>query len=62
MPTIVKDILDPVLVKSENGRVELRIGQPNPGETRYASLTRKEARRLAYALLSAAEDATETPS
>lgn len=47
---------DPVFVKKWSRNVELRIGSPNPGETRYAMVNRREARQIAIALLTAAEE------
>ena len=50
---------DPVGISLAYSRdkIELRIGKEKPGETRYALLTPVEARKVAYALLSVAEDA-----
>jgi hypothetical protein len=51
--------LDPVFVDEKGlyGRVELRIGEPKPGETRTSNLSPREARLVAYALLAASERA-----
>ena len=50
--------VDPIFVepKLDAKKVELRIGEARPGETRTAYLTASETRTLAYRLLSAAED------
>lgn len=56
---IVKHARDPVYVVARYRSVELRIGYPSPGETRYAYVSIREARRIAYALLAAAEDVAE---
>lgn len=37
-------------------KIELRIGQPRQGESRYALLTPREALRVAAVLIEAAED------
>ncbi len=52
---------DPVAVRQSHrpGKVELRIGRERPGQTRYARLSPSEARRVAYALLAAAEEALD---
>ena len=49
---------NPVLVVDKSKSVELRIGDPKPGESRIALLSPSQARLAAYALLAAAEEAT----
>ena len=58
---VIERPVDPVSVSlSFSGdRVQLRIGEPKPGETRVALLSPQEARRLAYALLMLAEQVRE---
>ncbi len=55
MDAIVPHETDPVFVEVTNEKVWLRIGGHSRGEGRIAILTAKNARILAYALLSAAE-------
>jgi hypothetical protein len=53
---VIEHARDPVFVDATSGRViELRIGEPRVGETRYALLSPNEAAVVAYALLTAAE-------
>ena len=59
---IVDKPRDPVIVTGSGERVELRIGEPKAGETRYALLAPKEARAVAYALLWAAENPMVFPA
>ena len=56
---ITDSSIDPVFVRHGvgAGKVELRIGKERPGQTRYARLSPREARKVAYALLAASEDA-----
>jgi hypothetical protein len=57
-PPIVQAHNDPIYVRPSGGWVELRIGAPSPGETRYALLTPAQARKIAIELIQIAEQAT----
>jgi hypothetical protein len=48
---------DAVFVVPGKGQIELRIGVSEPGKSRFAVLKPREARLVAYALLSGAEQA-----
>lgn len=53
---VIDHATDPVFVEdSHPDKISLRIGEPKPGETRYALLSTGQARIVAYALLGAAE-------
>ena len=52
---------DPVFVSQLFEKVELKIGESDPGKSRYALLTPVEAKVLAYALLAEAERAANSP-
>ena len=59
---ITKDARDPVFVGSARGyvgRIELRIGPPKSGQTRYVELTQRDARMVGQAILLEAERAEE---
>jgi hypothetical protein len=58
---IIDSQIDPVFVARVIEKVELRIGEPKPGESRYALLTPLEAKVLAYALLAEAERVASSP-
>ena len=48
---------DPVLIKNDHSTdwpVELRIGEPEAGRTRYVKLTANQAQTIARALMAAA--------
>lgn len=47
------------LVTETPRKIELRIGEEKPGETRYAVLTPREAQKVAIALLMLAEASLE---
>ena len=64
MPTIKirNEPLRPVIVTRKSTgfqAVELRFGRADDTGTKYVTLTREEARRVAYALLLTAEPKTE---
>ena len=51
----------PVFVSQLLEKVELRIGESDPGKSRYALLTPVEVKVLAYALLAEAERVANSP-
>ena len=58
---VVESNIDPVFVRRALDRIELRIGEPKPGETRVALLSPTDAKILAYALLAEAERVIASP-
>lgn len=55
---------DPVIVSADSdppGHVILRIGQQEPGQTRYAVCTRTQALRIAFNLMLAVEETRDDP-
>ena len=52
---VICDPNDPVFVDQVLEKIELRIGESKPGESRYALLTPVDAKVLAYTLLAEAE-------
>ena len=52
---------DPVFVGQVLEKVELRIGESKPGESRYVWLTPVDAKVLAYTLLAQAERVADSP-
>ena len=52
---------DPVFVSQLLEKVELKIGESDPGKSRYALLTPVEVKVLAYALLAEAERVANSP-
>ena len=60
MRAAINRAFEPIsIVDSGGGRLELRIGGSTAEDTRQTSLTAKEARVLAYTLLSEAEKLEE---
>jgi hypothetical protein len=58
---VISHAHDPISYTMGTDRMLLRIGGEGRGEGREAFLTRKQARILAYALLTAAEDLSNDP-
>lgn len=58
---VIESQIDPVFIARSMEKVELRIGEPKPGESRYALLTPLQAKVLAYALLAEAERVSASP-
>ena len=56
---VIERPVDPMFLRMTfpGQKIQLRIGEPRPGETRVVILSPGEARRLAYALLLLCEEA-----
>jgi len=55
---IIDRAFDPIFVVAHDAdRIELRIGESKPGESRIAMLSTREARLLAFSLLGEVEKA-----
>ena len=56
---VIERPVDPMFLRTTypgSQKIQLRIGEPRPGETRVVVLSPREARRLAYGLLLLCEE------